>query len=485
FAIAAPPSIIVTSPNGGEQWQVGARHEILWTSINCSGAVTIALSRDAGATWDVLSDSTQDTGEYSWTVTLPASDACLVKVSDVDEAVWDMSDAVFTILPPTQPTIAVTAPNGGENWPIGSAQQITWFAQDVERDVTIELSRDNGVSWEILGQAAADSGLFHWMPTAPATEAALVRVAADQSASDTSDAVFRISDKPAITLIAPNGGEKWQIGATQSITWSSVNTSGVVKIQLTRDNGATWETIAQSEDTGSTSWLVTGPASHSCLVMAADVSGLPLDTSDGSFTILEQPAIELNSPNGGETWHIGDEQVIMWESTNGGSLIKIELSRDNGSTWTQLVGDAANSGSWTWVAQAPVSESCLVRVTDVTQVISDKSDAVFRIDYPTGVARLNDEVPVDFTLQQNFPNPFNPVTRIQYQIASRAQVRLVVYNIQGGEIATLVDETQDAGAYMLSWHGLDGNGAPAPSGVYFYRLTADSFTETRRMILMK
>ncbi|MBN1560472.1 FG-GAP repeat protein [candidate division KSB1 bacterium] len=486
FTIAAPPSITVTSPNGGEKWQIGMRYGITWTSVNSSGSVSVALSRDNGATWDVLSDSTQDTGDYSWTVTPPTSDACLVMVSDVSEAVWDVSNAVFAILPATQPTITVTAPNGGENWAIGSPQTITWFSQDVESDMKIELSRDNGASWEMLAPAVADSGSYHWTPTAPATDAALVRVSAvDNSATDVSDATFRISDKPAITIMAPNGEEKWQIGTAQVITWTSVNTSGAVKIQLTRDNGATWETIAQSEDTGSYTWLVTGPASHTCLVMVADVSGTPLDTSNSSFTILEQPAIELTSPNGGETWRIGDEQVILWESTNGGSLIKIELSRDNGATWTQLVGDAANSGSWTWIAQAPTSESCLVRITDVTKVISDKSDAVFRVDYPTGVARINDEVPVDFALQQNYPNPFNPVTRIQYQLAARSHVRFAIYNIHGSEIATLVDETQDAGTYVLGWHGLDENGAAVPSGVYFYRMTTDSFTEARRMILMK
>jgi hypothetical protein len=85
-----------------------------------------------------------------------------------------------------------------------------------------------------------------------------------------------------------------------------------------------------------------------------------------------------------------------------------------------------------------------------------------------------------FALEQNYPNPFNPITTITYQIPDAGFVTLKVYDVLGNEIATLVNEEKSVGSYEVK---LDGNGLP--SGIYFYRLQAGSFVETKKMILMK
>ena len=86
----------------------------------------------------------------------------------------------------------------------------------------------------------------------------------------------------------------------------------------------------------------------------------------------------------------------------------------------------------------------------------------------------------DFCLYQNFPNPFNPVTIIKYSIPQSFNVEVKVFNIQGNEIDTLVDEEKQAGSYNIEWNA-DG----FPSGIYFYSLTAGNFRETKKMILLK
>ena len=91
-----------------------------------------------------------------------------------------------------------------------------------------------------------------------------------------------------------------------------------------------------------------------------------------------------------------------------------------------------------------------------------------------------DEMPIEFILSQNYPNPFNPTTSIQYSINSRQFVKLIVYDLLGREIETLVNEEKPAGTYELNW-----NAANLPSGVYFYQLRAGSFVETKKMILIK
>jgi len=86
----------------------------------------------------------------------------------------------------------------------------------------------------------------------------------------------------------------------------------------------------------------------------------------------------------------------------------------------------------------------------------------------------------EFYLGQNFPNPFNPITRIQYMISSRQFVSLKIYGILGNIIETLVNEEKPAGTYEINW-----NAAKLPSRVYFYQLKAGSFIQTKKMILLK
>lgn len=86
----------------------------------------------------------------------------------------------------------------------------------------------------------------------------------------------------------------------------------------------------------------------------------------------------------------------------------------------------------------------------------------------------------DFYLYQNYPNPFNSSTRISYRLPSRTSVSIKIYDISGREISTVINKTQDAGNYSLSW-----NAENLASGIYFYRLSTEDFLETRRMILVK
>lgn len=92
--------------------------------------------------------------------------------------------------------------------------------------------------------------------------------------------------------------------------------------------------------------------------------------------------------------------------------------------------------------------------------------------------------PTQFTLSPNYPNPFNPSTTIRYSIPKTSVVKLTVYNSVGQEITTLVSEKQLPGEYEIQWNGKSQKGVNVPSGIYFYRLKTDTFTETRRMTLL-
>lgn len=104
---------------------------------------------------------------------------------------------------------------------------------------------------------------------------------------------------------------------------------------------------------------------------------------------------------------------------------------------------------------------------------------------PTSVANSRESQPTDFLLEQNFPNPFNPETTIQFSVPYETEVKIVVMNILGQQIKTLTNQKYVPGRHKIVWHGMDNAGHKVSSGVYFYQLTSDNFRELRKMILIE
>ncbi len=88
-------------------------------------------------------------------------------------------------------------------------------------------------------------------------------------------------------------------------------------------------------------------------------------------------------------------------------------------------------------------------------------------------------------LEQNYPNPFNPTTKLAYSIESSSIVNLTIYDVAGRRVRELVNESQERGAYQVVWDGANDTGATVSSGVYFYKLVAGSFTDTKKMTILK
>ena len=94
-------------------------------------------------------------------------------------------------------------------------------------------------------------------------------------------------------------------------------------------------------------------------------------------------------------------------------------------------------------------------------------------------------MPTDYALEQNVPNPFNPSTTIEYRLPEAGDVQLVIYNLLGQEIRTLVQETMDAGFHSVVWDGTDEFGKQVASGIYIYRMSVGDITKVQRMMLLK
>jgi hypothetical protein len=98
---------------------------------------------------------------------------------------------------------------------------------------------------------------------------------------------------------------------------------------------------------------------------------------------------------------------------------------------------------------------------------------------------IDDIMPTAYTLEQNYPNPFNPITNISYSIPEQAYVKLCIYDINGTLVKTLYEGEKPAGRYNTVWNGENNSRIKVGSGVYFYRIIANSFVQTRKMILLK
>jgi hypothetical protein len=96
-----------------------------------------------------------------------------------------------------------------------------------------------------------------------------------------------------------------------------------------------------------------------------------------------------------------------------------------------------------------------------------------------------DETPRAYRLAQNFPNPFNPTTTIFFDLKAKGHVSIKIYNVAGQLVRTLVDEVMDAGSYSKHWKGKNNIGADVASGIYFYRMESESFSATRKMVLLR
>jgi hypothetical protein len=99
---------------------------------------------------------------------------------------------------------------------------------------------------------------------------------------------------------------------------------------------------------------------------------------------------------------------------------------------------------------------------------------------PSAIAKLETEIPVSYSLSQNYPNPFNPVTMIKFALPKASFVKLKVYDILGREVANLVNDFKSAGTYIV-----DFDASALSSGVYFYRLETEKYTDVKKMVVLK
>jgi hypothetical protein len=187
------------------------------------------------------------------------------------------------------------------------------------------------------------------------------------------------------------------------------------------------------------------------------------------------------SPNGGEKWSAGSEQIIRWE-TNTQDSVKLDLLYGQ-----QIVNTIDTTfgypSAYRWLIPTNLTPDTSYKII-ITSIkdssLIDTSNASFTLIPPSDVKTESEVLPEEYSLSQNYPNPFNPGTIISYQIPESGFVSLVVFDVLGNEVAMLVNENKQPGSYEVTFDAVN-----LPSGVYFYTLKSNKFVNTKKMLLIK
>lgn len=194
----------------------------------------------------------------------------------------------------------------------------------------------------------------------------------------------------------------------------------------------------------------------------------------------------LKSTNGGENWF----SLNNIDTSNYASPLESVFFVSSNTGWIACRDTIlyTTNGGTNWIAQRPTLNSsfygCIKFVTNnIGWVIDGENSILYKTTNggnPTGIKPISNETPATFNLSQNYPNPFNPVTSMNFDIPKTSFTKLIIYDVTGREIQTLVNQELIAGTYKV-----DFQGNSLSSGVYFYRLQTNDFIQTRKMVLLK
>ena len=357
--------------NGGETAISLQTKQLTWISPTfLTSLVKIEYSKDNGVSWDLIVNSTTNTGTYNWVVPTvsTAYNNSRIRISDVNKpSVFDISDNTFIL----KPAIELISPNNNNGlWGACTSSSITWNA-GISTNYKIDYSTDNGINWITENANYANSTsyvVYNWtVPSIPSTTY-LVRVSDLNNANyfDISQSYFTVS--PAITLTYPSYGGVVQVGSVVPIQWTSYNTTSYYKLDYSNNNGLSWTNIVTNyySTTGTYNWTVPNDISTLCKIRVSDYnSSCKTDASDNPFSIAASTSpVTLNNLNSGNL--NGCSQTnINFSAGTGVTSVNIYYSLDDGVSWTTIVSSLnASLSNYNWTVPNISTTQLLIRVVD-------------------------------------------------------------------------------------------------------------------------
>jgi lamin tail-like protein/flagellar hook capping protein FlgD len=499
------PTLIVTSPNGGEEWEQGSTRLITWQSMNFEDNVKIELEQVYDRSREVLEATTENDGEWEWNIPsdLEISEFYVIRISDaVDDDPTDESDNTFSIIEPIPVTpytiYEIQNSQGGPSPHLGELVQTSgvvtavftdyFFIQDgpgawngiavyplqavvvgneiiisgevIEYQDKTEIS--NIINLSIINQSVdlPEDTTITTADLAFMEEYEGVLVSVEQVNVTTEPDTYgnwEVDDGSGACVVAPLG-EYTYVPILDDFIFSI---TGVVDFTF-----GSFKMCPRNDDDINLVGLIVEPLELNFLTSENCLDGLEFTISNLSATDIEIANIENNGmfPYG-NPWQIEDFNLTFPYTISSGEILTFNVTV---SLFTENLREIE---------------------TDFLAIESEVGDFDITLNFETDVnsGTGNNLVNAQSELIGNFPNPFNPSTTINYNLAQNDHVTITIFNLKGQKVKTIISEQQSAGLHVVTWNGTDQNSKSVSSGIYLYEMWMEEtdYTSIKKMILLK
>jgi Lamin Tail Domain/FlgD Ig-like domain len=502
------PTIIVTSPNGGEEWEQGTTRSITWESMNFDDNVKIELEEVYSRDRDVLVANTENDGEWEWSI--PADqvlgDWYVITVSDaVDGDPSDGSDNPFSIIEPipvTPYTIydiqnSQGGPSTHEGELVITSGVVTavfasyFFIQDgigawngiaVYEEILPDVEIGNEI--EISGEVVEYDGKTEISNILNLTITNLIADLPEAETITTADLAFMeefesvlVTVEQVIVTEEPDTYGNWEVDDSSGAcvvtplgdyTYVPVlddfifSMTGVVDFTF-----GSFKMCPRNDDDINLVGLIVDPIELNFLIIDDCIDGLEFTIDNLSNEDIEISDITDSGVFSSDNpWYIEDFNLQFPYTLEAGNSITLNV-----------------------IVSLPVENMNREIVTDEIYIESDVGSKIVTLNFDTN---LNTEAGDDLVISApeligNYPNPFNPLTKINFNLQLEAEVSITVYNMKGQKIKTLLNELKTAGLHQIEWNGTDDDNKAVSSGLYFYEMKINQmdYTNVKKMMLLK
>ena len=346
------------------------------------------------------------------------------------------------------------------------------------------LNQNTGFASSVTGFDKTTNGGTNWMPLLTGETIQDVSVLSTDtiwlaSGNPLTGGVFRTTNgggswQPQLNIGSQNPEKIYMFNARIGFISKNMGSSGYVR--KTTDGGATWSLIVTNDyyikiyfADSLTGWK--SSAFGFKKTTDGGISWVAKNLPSGGF-IQTNPGLSFSNVNKDTLWSSGGYLLYPNNTIHG----FLNRSTDGGETWYYQIPDTSLGYIGGFVTFVNKNHGWSIN-TNMGIHTTNGGDTGWIV----GITQTSSFVPLEYKLYQNYPNPFNPTTNIKYQIANNnSNVSLEVFDVTGREITVLVNQSLKPGSYYVDWDATN-----YPSGVYFYKLSAGKFSETKKMMLVK
>ena len=371
------PQIIITDPNEKDIFSGGQKIKIRWNSKKINNElINIYFSKNDGLSWQSIATNIVNFGLHTWIVPHynDLYEKCVIKIVSNTNKITSISDN-FSIINESN-KIRILYPNGGELLEGGKAFNIKWKSDALKSELfKIMFSDNNGRTWSRVESRVLNTNEFMWFAPEIEADQCLIKIHAveNENIFDISEKTFKISKLPSIKILKPQYNDKYFYDSKISIEWSTVNVRGKkVNIYHSLDKGKKWNVIDKSvPNNGKYIWDIsefdTTSFDSKIRIELSNNTNIS-DNTDGYFTIIGKPYLNLNLNHIPELTEDNSIIKINWTSKNlRSNRLNLYYSTDEGVTWYDIAKDISDKGFYNWKIPNLKTSECYIKIQSTTQ----------------------------------------------------------------------------------------------------------------------